>query len=265
MPKVASTIIPAFLAAVTCRGETEYSKPLGGDDDVLVRYSMVSGGGSNLLFGKIYNRSRYPLDCQVAADEALNREIRFNPGDTKEIQGGVPLPKVVFWDIQCRVPMRYKFDEKGPKKLVSGNVAVVGSVDDGWIGFMIVNLGTTPIEFNWPAVSFIGTDRDRRDIARLNFDADVHCCERQPLLPVTIPPKANLSSAVIPAANVRGQYPRAILAGEIAPNDVDKFILGSKHQTVGVYIDIVSAGKRIPITLEFVVSGAEPMPWTGSH
>jgi hypothetical protein len=257
------TLFVAFLAAMTSRGETEYLERLGGDDDVLVRYSVLSRDGVNLLLGKIYNRSRYPLRCMVAAND-LKREIRFNPGDAKDIEGGVSLP-YFHWDIQCSVPLRYKFAVTTVGKPFPGGLVAATAGDLG-IQFQVENLGTAPMEFNWPAVSFVGTDQSRHDIARLNLDADVLCCERQPLAPVTIPPHANLSSGVIPAVNMRGEYPHPILAGELALDRVEQFIESAKGgQRIGLYIDLLASGRRIPITLEFRVTGAEPVLWTQGH
>jgi hypothetical protein len=266
LPTLIRTLIAASLVVATCRGETEYSKALGGDDDVLVRYSVLSVGDTHFLVGKIYNRSRYPLRCQVAADDTLKREIRFNPGDAKDIKGGVPFPKVVvFWDIKCSVPMHYKVAEKIVFKAFPGGRAGA-SVTDSEIVFVVDNVGNGPVEMNWPGVSIIGTDQGTQDIARRNPDenADVPY-QLQPLLPVTIPPNANLHSGVIPAINARGEHSPMMLPGEVRLDRVAQVIQDSKGKRLGLYLDLMAEGKRIPVTVEFRVIGAETVPWTESR
>lgn len=138
-----------------------------------------------------------------------------------------------------------------------GAGVVIARIGGSRIAITVSNESDEAFEIDWNSSSFV----DIAHTAKRIFHSGVKYGDREQSLPnTTIPPHAKVDDAVIPSANV--SFSQAVgdwledrlVFPAVAPDLVQTTIGGSKGAKVSLFLQMVVAGKKVPVTLTFTIS-----------
>jgi hypothetical protein len=258
-----------------------YTIPFGEAGGLLIEYAVSTKREysvfRNTVSGKITNTTALPIQCVSIEPYSAGGRVssllglvglRLPAGSSQSFSRqdmasltNISASGIAEWKASCTTPLSYSFVGKNVSKGFAGGT-VTAAISINQIALTVENNSDEPVEIAWNDSSFIDTTRSAKRI----FHSGVKYADREQSLPNTVvPPLAKVEDAAVPAANVHfveGQYggwrESPLLPAEVPPELADKAIASMKGAKVALFLQLVVAGKKQPISLVFEVAGIQP-------
>lgn len=227
----------------------------------------------NSVWGQITNDTSLPISCSVILPlgDPVDTNflalgivgVRLPPHATQDFSQSatdtVRLTGLTGWKgLSCLTPIAYAFESETAVANFAAGV-VIARIGGSRIAITVSNESDQPFEIDWNSSSFVDIARTAKRI----FHGGVKYADRERSLPnTTIPPHAKVDDSIIPSANV--SFSQAVgdwledrlVFPAVAPDLVETTIGSIKGAKVSLFLQMVVAGKKVPVTLTFTVSEA---------
>jgi hypothetical protein len=273
-------VVAAFILAWPLAAET-VNFPMGTAGQVVLEYQAQSTRNplftravyTSIIRGSIVNQTKFPITCELTpkvGEHPLGLLLspspqKLGPGysaifETKNGMSDVNLASQtsILWEAHCYVALQYKFaSPKLEQKFPGGSVSA--DIGTNQIEFVLFNDSDQPIEILWNDSSLISVDRTAGRI----FHKGVKYADREQSLPnTTVPPQAKVDEMAIPAQNVQFEERRFSSGWETTPllpsrwpvDTAEKLMNGLKGRKVVLFLQVMIAGKKVPVSLPFEVA-----------
>lgn len=268
-----------------------YTQPFGDAGSLVIQYEVTGiqetgdlmvqthNTFTNTVSGTLTNTTKLPIRCKTIEPVAhavahyvsplvlMNltlRGINLDAGASQpfsiiDAKSGVNVTwaNISGWKVNCVTPLDYQFSSQTVTKNF-GAGSIVGTLGSTQVGITVENNSDQPIEIVWNESSFIDIGRSAKRI----FHSGVKYANRNEAQPNTIiPPLAKVNDVVIPE-NVhfaeREWLKTPLFPSELPPALAAEALTSMKGAKVALFLQLLAAGKKTPVTLVFEIAAVNP-------